>query len=487
MSWRAPALNASLVDASALQAHHEVARHLGWQLSVRSAEQDAERVGLRSPPPHAFGDGAVMAVTVASNDQDASRRLCEPSCHAARHGFVPQHLCRVELLGLPAMSASMSPTMVEAHVDPEKAAVGIAAEVEIGQRCAYVRCQRRDAAPSDGATELTGGIERDQLNSSGCSGPQQRLVHLILEAPVMLPVGGASEIFAGEVTRPVVVQRRLMMAAEHLESQRHRPLIPFAFISEILHERVLRHVVGGLVVLLADAHHCGLGGRAQHRCGVAGLSVGACDFGSVQRRRHDGLRHAATDDEQHTQQERSHGREPTAFAVCAKTASSVAKRKKKEAPPPVEAFGDKLIARNKRASFDYELTERFEAGLVLVGSEVKMLRQGTADVTDAWVAIDGHEAWVKGLNIPEMQGTPWGHEAKRPRKLLLHKHQISQIKRAIERQGMTAVATRLYFRGGRVKLELALARGKRQADKRQSLKEREADREAQAAMARFKR
>ena len=162
----------------------------------------------------------------------------------------------------------------------------------------------------------------------------------------------------------------------------------------------------------------------------------------------------------------------------------MARRKHKEAPPPVEVFGDKMIARNKRASFEFELSDRFEAGMVLVGSEVKMLRYGTADLTDAWVSFTRTEAWLNGLNIPEMQGTPWGHEAKRKRKLLLHRHQIDQIKRAVERDGMTAVATRLYFRGGRAKVEIALAKGKRMVDKRHALKEREADREAQAAISR---
>ncbi len=162
----------------------------------------------------------------------------------------------------------------------------------------------------------------------------------------------------------------------------------------------------------------------------------------------------------------------------------MAKRKKKDAPPPVEAFGDKVIARNKRATFDYELSDRFEAGMVLSGSEVKMLRHGTADLSDAWCALEKGELWVKGLNIPEMSGTPWGHEAKRPRKLLLHRHQIDQIARAIERQGMTAVATRIYFRGGRAKLEVALAKGKAKVDKRHSLKEKQADREAEAAIRR---
>jgi SsrA-binding protein len=163
------------------------------------------------------------------------------------------------------------------------------------------------------------------------------------------------------------------------------------------------------------------------------------------------------------------------------------RRKQKDVAPPVERHGDRLVARNKRASFDFELGDRFEAGLVLIGSEVKMLRQATADLSDAYVRIEHGEAWVHGVNIPEMPGAAYGHQAKRSRKLLLHRHQIEQIQRAVERQGMTAVATRLYFRGGRAKLEIALARGKRKIDKRQTMKEREADREAQAAIARVGR
>lgn len=160
----------------------------------------------------------------------------------------------------------------------------------------------------------------------------------------------------------------------------------------------------------------------------------------------------------------------------------MAKRKKKDSLPPVERYGDRLIARNKRATFDYELGSRFEAGLVLAGSEVKMLRQGTADLTDCFCTIKRDEAWVHGLNIPELPGTPWGHEPKRSRKLLLHRHEIDQLKRAIERQGMTVVATRIYFRNGRVKLEIALAKGKRKVDKRHAVKDREALREARAAI-----
>jgi len=163
------------------------------------------------------------------------------------------------------------------------------------------------------------------------------------------------------------------------------------------------------------------------------------------------------------------------------------RRKKKEEAPPVERFGDKIVARNKRASFEFELGERFEAGLALVGSEVKMLREGHADLSDAFVRIERGEGFVIGLNIPEMPGAAYGHVAKRTRKLLLHKQELEQIQRAVEREGMTAVATRLYFLGGRGKLELALARGKRKVDKRETLKAREADREAEAAIARHHR
>jgi SsrA-binding protein len=149
--------------------------------------------------------------------------------------------------------------------------------------------------------------------------------------------------------------------------------------------------------------------------------------------------------------------------------------------------GEKTIAKNKRASFEYELGQRYEAGLALLGSEVKMLRYGTADLTDAWCAIERGEAILKGVNIPVMPDAAFGHEAKRPRKLLLHAREIDFIQRAIEREGMTVVATRLYFKEGRAKVELALAKGKKKADKREAVKEREADRETRAAMARGRR
>lgn len=160
---------------------------------------------------------------------------------------------------------------------------------------------------------------------------------------------------------------------------------------------------------------------------------------------------------------------------------TVAVAKEKEKP------GEKLIVRNRRAGFDYELGERFEAGLVLLGSEVKMLREGTADLSDSWCAVENGEAWLKGVNIPVLPGAAFGHEAKRARKLLLHEREIEDLARAVERDGMTITATRLYFKSGRVKVELALAKGKKKEDKREAVKEREAEREARQAIARGRR
>ncbi len=150
--------------------------------------------------------------------------------------------------------------------------------------------------------------------------------------------------------------------------------------------------------------------------------------------------------------------------------------------------GDKLIAKNRRASFDYELGEKYEAGLVLVGTEVKMLRVGKADLTDTWCSVERGQAYLNGMNIPLLEGAAFGHaQDKRARKMLLHAKEIEELGRAIQREGMTAVATQLYFKSGRVKVEIMLARGKKHADKRQSIKEKDADREAKVAVARGRR
>jgi SsrA-binding protein len=154
-------------------------------------------------------------------------------------------------------------------------------------------------------------------------------------------------------------------------------------------------------------------------------------------------------------------------------------KKDRNAPGKIE-----LIAQNRRATYDYELGDRFEAGVMLLGSEVKMLRNGKADLTDGWCSVDGREAWLKGVNIPVMQGSPYSHEAKRPRKLLLHQKEIEHIKRCVDRDGMTVAVTKLYFKDGYAKVELSLARGKKKADKRHAVKAKDAEREAKEAIGR---
>jgi SsrA-binding protein len=151
---------------------------------------------------------------------------------------------------------------------------------------------------------------------------------------------------------------------------------------------------------------------------------------------------------------------------------------------PVEKArpGETVIARNKRARFDFDLGDRFEAGIVLKGSEVKMLRAGKAQLTDSYCTVSRGEVFLEGLRIDEMANAAFGHLAKGPRKLLLHEREILLIGLAIAREGMTAVATRLYFKGGWVKVEIALARGKKIYDKRQTIKTQDAEREARAVV-----
>lgn len=151
------------------------------------------------------------------------------------------------------------------------------------------------------------------------------------------------------------------------------------------------------------------------------------------------------------------------------------------------AEGINVVAVNRRATFDYELEQRFEAGLALTGTEVKVLRAGKADLTDGWVSFTGNEAFVRGVNIPVLMGSPYTHEAKRPRKLLLHTKEIEALKRGVEREGMTITVTQLYFKGSRAKIEIALARGKKAFDKRETLKRREADKEARQAISAARR
>ncbi len=147
--------------------------------------------------------------------------------------------------------------------------------------------------------------------------------------------------------------------------------------------------------------------------------------------------------------------------------------------------GQKLIAQNKKARHDYHIEDTYEAGLVLMGTEVKSLRQGRASLVDGFVDIDGHEAWLHGVHIPEYtQGTWTNHSARRKRKLLLNRDEIDKIERRVNEKGLTVIPLSLYFKDGRAKVEIALAKGKKSWDKRAALAERQADRETQQAVGR---
>jgi SsrA-binding protein len=146
---------------------------------------------------------------------------------------------------------------------------------------------------------------------------------------------------------------------------------------------------------------------------------------------------------------------------------------------------EKLVARNRRATFDYALEDRFEAGLVLTGSEVKSLRDGKVEIVDAYATIESGEAFLYQLYVaPFEQASYFGHEPRRKRKLLLHRREIEKLGGALKDRGYTLIPIRLYFKGSHAKLELALARGKTHGDKRQDIARKDAEREARNAMGR---
>ncbi|MGW0801702.1 SsrA-binding protein SmpB [Nonomuraea sp. NPDC002799] len=145
--------------------------------------------------------------------------------------------------------------------------------------------------------------------------------------------------------------------------------------------------------------------------------------------------------------------------------------------------GRKVIAQNKRARHDYHVEDTFEAGLVLQGTEVKSLREGRASLVDGYASIDGNEAWLLNVHIPEYtQGTWTNHAARRKRKLLLHRKEIDKLAAKTKEGGLTIVPLALYFKDGKAKVEIGLARGKKDWDKRQSLSEQQAKREMARAM-----
>ena len=145
--------------------------------------------------------------------------------------------------------------------------------------------------------------------------------------------------------------------------------------------------------------------------------------------------------------------------------------------------GRKLVASNRKARHDYLVEDTYEAGIVLMGTEVKALRAGRASLIDGFASITDGELWLEGVHIPEYaQGTWTNHTPRRKRKLLLHRTEIDKISAAIREKGKTLVPLSLYFKDGRAKVEIAVAKGKKEYDKRQALRERQDTRESQRAI-----
>jgi SsrA-binding protein len=149
----------------------------------------------------------------------------------------------------------------------------------------------------------------------------------------------------------------------------------------------------------------------------------------------------------------------------------------------VKESGRKVVASNRKARHDYHIEDTFEAGISLMGTEVKALRAGRCSLVDGFAQFTGDELWLEGVHIPEYsQGTWTNHAPRRRRKLLLHREELTKIESKIREKGRTIVPLAVYFKDGRAKVEIALATGKRQYDKRQALRERQDRREADRAM-----
>ncbi|GAB3124363.1 SsrA-binding protein SmpB [Streptomyces calidiresistens] len=161
---------------------------------------------------------------------------------------------------------------------------------------------------------------------------------------------------------------------------------------------------------------------------------------------------------------------------------------KKADKKKADAEGRKLIAQNKKARHDYQILDTWECGIVLTGTEVKSLRQGRASLVDGFGQIDAGEVWLHNAHIPEYaQGTWTNHSARRKRKLLMHRSEIDKLIGKLQETGLTLVPLSLYFLNGRVKVEIALARGKKEYDKRQTLREKQDRRESERAMSAARR
>ena len=148
-----------------------------------------------------------------------------------------------------------------------------------------------------------------------------------------------------------------------------------------------------------------------------------------------------------------------------------------------EEEGVKVVCRNRRASHEYELSDRIECGLVLTGTEVKSLRERAASLEDAYARLEDGELWLLGSDIPEYsRGNQMNHKPKRPRKLLLHRRELDKFAGKASQRGFTLVPLRIYFKNGLAKVEVAVARGKQTHDKREDLKKADAQRDIQRVM-----
>ena len=160
------------------------------------------------------------------------------------------------------------------------------------------------------------------------------------------------------------------------------------------------------------------------------------------------------------------------------------KRKKKKAEP--QKTGQPIIrtvADNRRARFDYDILDRIEAGIVLTGTEIKSIRAGRANIRDAYAQMRNGEMWLHNMHVAAwMSAGPWGHEPTRERKLLLRKDEIRKFGRAAAEKGLTLILLRVYIKDHHAKAEVALAKGRRQYDKRQAIMQRETDREISRAI-----
>lgn len=153
-------------------------------------------------------------------------------------------------------------------------------------------------------------------------------------------------------------------------------------------------------------------------------------------------------------------------------------------------MGEKVVATNRKANFEYFLLEHFEAGISLQGSEIKSIRAGQMSLQEAYVRVDEveQEAWLMNAHIaPYEQANRFNHDPLRPRRLLLHKHELRELLQAVKQKGMTIIPVRVYLKEGRAKLDLAIARGKKLYDKRHDIAKRDAEREAAREVSRRER